>query len=102
MRMIRNVSFLFLLAAFAAASPAPARGADCNWDGVCDPEEEQIYYMCGDCGNSYCTNQCDDLYTQYYCEDMCYGSGLVYDSSFCDSMSGHQDCDFECYCVPMN
>jgi hypothetical protein len=100
MRTIRNVAFLVLVVLCAAAKQQTVAAKwDCDWDGICSAEEMQVYYMCGDCGNTYCSNQCSEQWDYGYCEIQCWGyNGSSPVDYQCDGMSGAQTCDYGCSC----
>lgn len=102
MRAMRNVCFLAVLSLMMLGRTQPAKATtwDCNWDGICDSEEMTVYYMCGDCGSTYCTNYCEE-HDWYWCDTMCWGDHGGYAIGLdCDSNTGAQDCDWRCYCSP--
>lgn len=100
MRTIRNLAFLALAVTYAWAGPRPVAAADCDWNGICEGEEWTIYYMCGDCGNTYCTNFCE-THDQYWMADQCYYSyGWDFVQGGCDSMGSTQGCDAWWECTP--
>jgi hypothetical protein len=102
MRTLRNLLFLGLLGLVLVGRQQPVQARwDCNWDGICDAEEMNIYYMCGDCGNTYCTGQCGSIWDEWWCEVLCWGTwGTDVEYYYCDGDTGHQSCDRECWCYP--
>lgn len=100
MKLARNFAGLVVIVTALSLRPIAAASSDCNWDGICDEQEMITYYMCGDCGNTYCTNYCEE-HDDAWCDVECYATmgGEVW-FVLCDDNSGQQGCSYECYCRP--